>query len=215
MIRSMTGYGQNTCKKENIECTIELKTVNNRYLDTSIKLPKIISYMDNDIKNIIFSKLSRGKVDVFVTFEDLSDNGFSVNVNKSLADAYVKTLKTLIKDYDLKGDIDIDSIINIPDIISVTKNELDKELVREIICETLFNALNVLIDMREKEGSTLKDDLLQKLELIEAFVKIVEQKSPSVVVEYRNKLQQRLKEMLDSGIVDEARLITEVAIFAD
>ena len=215
MVRSMTGFGQSTCKRENIECTIELKTVNNRYLDTNVKLPKIISYVEKDIKNKITEKLSRGKVDVFVTFSDLGDNGYSVNVNKGLADAYVDALKTLIKDYDLKGDINVESIINIPDIINITKNQLDENVVRSIIEETLDNAIDVLIEMREKEGNNLKNDLLQKLELIESYVKTIEQKSPMVVVEYKNKLQQRLKELLDGGVVDESRLTTEVAIFAD
>lgn len=215
MVRSMTGFGQSTCKRGNIECTIELKTVNNRYLDTNVKLPKIISYVEKDIKNKITEKLSRGKVDVFVTFSDLGDNGYSVNVNKGLADAYVDALKTLIKDYDLKGDINVESIINIPDIINITKNQLDENVVRSIIEETLDNAIDVLIEMREKEGNNLKNDLLQKLELIESYVKTIEQKSPMVVVEYKNKLQQRLKELLDGGVVDESRLTTEVAIFAD
>lgn len=215
MVRSMTGFGRHTCKKENIECTIELKTVNNRYLDTVIRLPKIISYMEKDIKSAIAAKIARGKVDVTVTFEDFSDNGFSVNINKSLANAYIETLRSLIKDYNLKDDIGIDSIVNISDIISVTKNELDEQLVKSIIEETLKNAIDVLLDMREKEGNALKHDLLDKLELIEGYVKKIEQKGPGVVEDYKNKLQQRLKEILQDVVIDETRITTEVAIFAD
>lgn len=214
MIKSMTGFGQGTCQRDNIECTIEMKAVNNRYLDVSIKLPKFMSYLENDIRSIIGKKISRGKVDVFVTFENSSDDEFEVTVNKGLAHAYINTLKGLAKDYSLK-DVSVDTIANIPDLIKVTKTKLNEGMIKGVVIGALDDALNILIDMRQKEGENLRLDLLAKLQGIQDLVYDIIESSKGMVLEYKQRLEQRIKELTDNVKLDPMRLEAEVAVFAD
>ena len=214
MVKSMTGFGQGTCLRENIECKVEIKAVNNRYLDVSIKLPKIISFVENDIRSLIAKRISRGKVDVFVTFEHSSDDEFEVNVNKGLAHAYISALKDLAKDYSLR-DVSVDTVANLQNLITINKKNLDEELVRDVVLNASDNALDVLVEMRQKEGLNLKLDILSKLQTIEDLVCDIIENSKDIVLEYKQRLEQRIKDLTDNVKVDPARIETEVAIFAD
>ena len=212
MIKSMTGYGSAKGTVEGIEVSVELKSVNNKFLDTSVRLPRSFIFAEETVKAAVQSHISRGKVDVFVTVDTSMADDMVVRVNEPLLKGYIDALQHIADEYALPNDISVMSVSRFPDILSVEKKELDADAVADgikSITEQDFDS------MRVREGEKLRNDVLLKLENIENFVGIIEESAPKTVTEYRQRLLQKLNEVLGSAGVDESRIITEAAIFAD
>lgn len=215
MIKSMTGYGSAKGTVEGIEVCVELKSVNNKFLDTSVRLPRSFLFTEETIKSAVMTHITRGKVDVFVTVDTSMADDMVVKVNEPLLKGYIAALKQIAKDNDLPNDITAMSVSRFPDILNVEKKELDAEAVAAGIRNIAEQALCDFDAMRIREGAKLKEDVLSKLETIEKLVGIIEVESPKTVDEYREKLRQKLLEVLGTSGIDETRIVTEAAIFAD
>ena len=215
MIKSMTGYGSAKGTVEGIEVCVELKSVNNKFLDTSVRLPRSFLFTEETIKSAVMTHITRGKVDVFVTVDTSMADDMVVKVNEPLLKGYIAALKQIAKDNDLPNDITAMSVSRFPDVLNVEKKELDAEAVAAGIRNIAEQALCDFDAMRIREGAKLKEDVLSKLETIEKLVGIIEVESPKTVDEYREKLRQKLLEVLGTSGIDETRIVTEAAIFAD
>ena len=215
MIKSMTGYGSAKGTVEGIEVSVELKSVNNKFLDTSVRLPRSFIFAEETVKAAVQSHISRGKVDVFVTVDTSMADDMVVRVNEPLLKGYIEALQHIADEYALPNDISVMSVSRFPDILSVEKKELDADAVADGIKSIAEQALQDFDSMRVREGEKLRNDVLLKLENIENFVGIIEESAPKTVTEYRQRLLQKLNEVLGSAGVDESRIITEAAIFAD
>ena len=215
MIKSMTGYGSAKGTVEGIEVCVELKSVNNKFLDTSVRLPRSFLFTEETIKSAVMTHITRGKVDVFVTVDTSMADDMVVKVNEPLLKGYIAALKQIAKDNDLPNDITAMSVSRFPDVLNVEKKELDAEAVAAGIRNIAEQALCDFDAMRIREGEKLKEDVLSKLETIEKLVGIIEVESPKTVDEYREKLRQKLLEVLGTSGIDETRIVTEAAIFAD
>ena len=215
MIKSMTGYGSAKGTVEGIEVCVELKSVNNKFLDTSVRLPRSFLFTEETIKSAVMTHITRGKVDVFVTVDTSMADDMVVKVNEPLLKGYIAALKQIAKDNDLPNDITAMSVSRFPDVLNVEKKELDAEAVAAGIRNIAEQALCDFDAMRIREGAKFKEDVLSKLETIEKLVGIIEVESPKTVDEYREKLRQKLLEVLGTSGIDETRIVTEAAIFAD
>lgn len=215
MIKSMTGYGSAKGTVEGIEVCVELKSVNNKFLDTSVRLPRNFLFAEESIKSAVTRHVTRGKVDVFVTVDTSMADDMVVKVNEPLLKGYIDALERISKDYNLPNDISAMSVSRFPDVLNVEKKELDADAVAVGIANIAEQALCDFDAMRIREGAKLKEDVLTKLDNIDRFVGIIEKESHKTVVEYREKLTQKLNEVLATAGIDETRIITEAAIFAD
>ncbi len=215
MIKSMTGYGSAKGTVEGIEVCVELKSVNNKFLDTSVRLPRSFLFAEETVKSAVMSHITRGKVDVFVTVDSSMADDMVVKVNEPLLKGYIAALEQIAKENDLPNDITAMSVSRFPDVLNVEKKELDAEAVAAGIRNIAEQALCDFDAMRIREGAKLKEDVLAKLETIEKLVTVIETESPKTVEEYREKLRQKLLEVLGTSGIDETRIVTEAAIFAD
>ncbi len=215
MVRSMTGFGRGTFSDNGKEFTVEIKTVNHRYIDFYIKLPRQIGYLEERVREVASQSLFRGKVDIFISFEDRSDNSRSVTLDEPLASAYIQAVEKLKKKYSLKDDLSVSLISRFPDVLRIEKNEDDEEHLWSVLKNALDLAIASLLQMREKEGNELRNSLLQKADYMETIISDISHRSPQVVTEYKQKLEYRIKELLNQQTVDENRIAMEVAIFAD
>ncbi len=214
MIKSMTGYGKSILNSENRRYQIELKSVNHRYLDISIKLPRTISYLEEDIKKEISSVIKRGKIDVFVTFENNSQEGRDVKINKELAKLYIKQLKELAQEENIDKHIDIVEIAKFPDVLTMEINQ-DDEIIKKEIVDVTKQAIIKLSEMKNIEGERILLDLTQRVDYIEKKIMEISQKSTGLIQEYVVKLEKRIKEIIDIEELDKSRLAQEVVIYAD
>lgn len=214
MIRSMTGYGKSILSVDGREYQMEIKSVNHRYLDISVKTPKTISYLEDTIKKQISEKIKRGKVDVFVTFENNSQEGRNIQINKELAKMYIKQLKELAEEEKILSNIEVMDIAKIPDILTVKADE-DDEKIKEEIIQTTQEAVNKIIEMKSIEGSKIEQDLLARIDNIENKIEEISKKSTGLIEEYVVKLEKRIKEILKTEEIDKSRLAQEVVIYAD
>lgn len=215
MSNSMTGYGKGYIEEEGRSFRVEMKAVNNRYIDLNIKMPRQISSLEDRIRRYVASKIYRGKIDIYITQDKLSKDDVVVNIDEILADSYYNALKKIKDRYSLKDDVSLSILSRFQDIITIDKREDDEEKVWSTLHKALDDAINMLTAMRSKEGSMLSADILKRCDLIYNMVTDVEKRSDVVVDEYREKLKERIKEYLGEVEVDEARLINEVAFFAD
>ncbi len=214
MVKSMTGFGRNVLSLEERRYTVEIKTVNHRYNDISIRLPRFLIGLEDQLRQLIAKSVSRGKIDVFVNVENLSINSKNIKIDEALAGAYVDEMRKLIETYHLKDDISATSLLKLPDVI-VASNEIDEDIYWQELSKCANDALSALKGARETEGQNLKHDLLARLDEISSKVPEIEEKSKGLVDEYRKKLEARLDELNARGIVDEARLGAELVLFAD
>ena len=214
MIRSMTGYGRGKYEIDSREYTVEIKSVNNRYCDISVKLPRSISYLEEKIKKEITNKVSRGKVDVFITFYNNSTKGKNIKFNRELAGIYINELKELAKENGINSDIQVTDISKFPDVLSI-ENEEDEELIWNELKLPLEEAINNFISMKETEGRKIYEDLTNRIENIQSKVDIISENSTRLIKEYIVKLENRIKELLDTDKIDENRLAMETVIYAD
>ena len=215
MIKSMTGYGRAREVRNKRDITVEVRSVNNRYLDCTVKMPRMYAFAEDAVKKHVQQAVSRGKVDVFVTLDNAGAEKVQVSVNKPVADGYYAALKQLAADYDLEGDISVSLLSRFPDVLLAEKAEEDVEQMAKDICSVLDRALADFDQMRSREGQRLKDDVLSRARTIEDKVALVEERSPQTVAEYRTKLEARMAEVLSNTQLDPARILTEAAIFAD
>ncbi|AEV69314.1 YicC/YloC family endoribonuclease [Acetivibrio clariflavus] len=215
MIKSMTGFGRGKSQADGMECLVEIKTVNHRYSDIYIKIPRQIAFLEDKVREAISKSISRGKVDVFISFEDFSEDSKSILIDEGLAKTYISAVQQLRDKYDLQDDISVSLIAKFPDVLKVEKVEQDEEKIWKVLGEALNTAIESLVCMRQIEGEGLKNSILEKTDYIESIVKDIEIRAPEVVKEYKCRLENRIKEILDQQVVDENRLATEVAIFAD
>ncbi len=215
MIRSMTGYG----RQENIAggrgIIVEIKTVNHRYFELSARITRGYGFLEERLKSYLQRRIFRGKVDVYVSIETLEDTDVQVMVNHSLAAGYVNALREIAEKYGLPYDVTASTLARYGEIFTIHKAPEDEDAVWEAVLPTLEKAVDNLLCMREAEGERMRQDVLNHAEKIMELVGKVEERSPQTVEEYRHKLEQRLEEMLSGAAVDEQRILTEAAIFAD
>ncbi|KGM96087.1 hypothetical protein Z968_07550 [Clostridium novyi A str. 4552] len=216
MLRSMTGFGRGTTKEGSSRSfTIEIKSVNHRYFDLNLKMPRNLLSLENKIRECLKEKINRGKVDVFITQNVYSNDDMEVKFNEQLADSYVKCLEKIRDRYETTDDISVSLISKFPDIISVEKKEEDSEEIWNYMKEPLNEAIESLVSMRQNEGKKLKDDVIEKCNIIQELLKDIEKRAPLVVKDYKEKLNDKINELLENSDIDESRIAMEVAIFAD
>ena len=214
MIKSMTGYGRGNISKNDREYQIEIKSVNHRYLDISVKMPRQLSYLEDAIKKEISSKVKRGKIDVFITFNNNSLEGRTIKINTELAHAYITELKKLSEKEEILSDIQVTEISKYPDVLNI-QNEQDDDKIKEEVIEVLNNATDNFICMRQVEGSKISEDLLKRLDYIQVKVNEISKFSTGLIEEYVVKLETRIKEILKDQELDKQRLAQEVVIYVD
>ena len=215
MVKSMTGYGRAEETVNGCTITVEQRSVNNRYLDCKVRIPRLYLFAEDAIKSRVQNTISRGKVDVFVTLDNAGAEKVQVSVNKSVADGYYAALTKLAEEYHLSNDISVSLLSRFPDVLLAEKAEEDVEQMAKDICAVLDRALADFDQMRTREGERLRDDILSRAETIEAKVALVEERSPQTVSEYRARLEAKMSEVLANTQLDPARILTEAAIFAD
>ena len=215
MIKSMTGYGGAKGSVEGLSVSVELRSVNNRYLDVTVKLPRTLLFSEETIKQAVGRHISRGKVDVFVTVDASNSDDMEVRVNEPLLRGYLETLGGVAEKYGLQNDLTLMSVCRLPEVLSTDRREMDNSAVLEGIKDILEQALTEYDAMRLREGEKLRDDVLSRLDEISRLTGIVEENAPKTVAEYRARLEQKLQEVLGSANIDESRILTEAAIFAD
>ena len=215
MIKSMTGYGGAKGSAEGLSLSIELKSVNNRYLDVSVKLPRSFLFAEELIKAAVGRHISRGKVDVFVSVDSSASDDMVVRVNEPLLRGYMDALGAVAEKYGLENDMTLMSVCRLPEVLSTDRRELDNSALAEGLSAILEQALEEYDAMRLREGEKLRDDVLSRLDEISRLTGIVEEASPVTVAEYRARLEQKLREVLGSANIDDSRILTEAAIFAD
>lgn len=215
MIKSMTGYGGAKGKSGKLDITIELRSVNNRYLDCSIRMPRVYISAEDALKARVQQEISRGKVDVYITIDSTNADDVKITLNESLADSYIAALNEISQKYELKNDVTAMALARFPDVLQVEKVEEDADIIETDMCLILGEALDDFGKMRTAEGEKLYNDISSRLDEIERLTKLAEERSPKTVVEYRSKLEQRMKDVLQTANIDESRILTEAAIFAD
>lgn len=215
MIRSMTGYGRGENEAEGRKFSVEIKSVNHRYNDISIRLPRAMNYLEDKIRKTLMKKIMRGKTDVYINFESFSEDDVNIKINEPLAKAYCEKLDFLRSNYGLEGNNTLELVAKFPDIITVEKVQDDEDTIWNALLPALECAIDNFIAMREVEGETLKADILKKADIIEKYVEIVKERAPFVAEDYRQKLTARLVEILGETNIDEQRILTEVTTFAD
>ena len=215
MIRSMTGYGSAKGTADGLEITIELKSVNNRFLDCSVRMPRSFLFAEDAIKSAVQKHISRGKVDVFVSVDSSQSGDMSVKVNEPLLKGYLEALNHIAEEYQLPNELSALALSRFPDVLVVEKREMDAEAITAAFCEIAERALRDFDAMREREGEKLRADVRNRLDLIDGFVTAIEKESPRTVEDYRCRLEQKMKEVLNGAGVDENRILAEAALFAD
>ncbi len=214
MIKSMTGYGKSTYSSNSREYQMEIKSVNHRYLDINVKLPRAISYLEDDIKKQISIMVKRGKIDVFITFDNNSDEGKDIKINTDVAKLYIKELRKLAEEENLLSNIEVTDISKFPDVLTI-KNEQDDEIIKKEVIALSQEATLNLVKMREVEGEKISKDLLDRIKIVEDTTLEIAKLSTGLIDEYVVKLEARIKELLKTEDIDKQRLAQEVVLYAD
>ena len=215
MIRSMTGYGRAVMTLNGREITVEVRSVNNRFLDCSVKLPRAFSYAEDAVKQKIKEQVSRGKVDVFISVNTTAGENVKISLNRPVLEGYLEALRTIAADYGVREDISATSLARFPEVFLMEKPEEDEAQNTADIVAVAQQAVSAYNAMRETEGAALAADLRAHAAVILSYVEKVEARSPVTVAEYRARLESKLREVLESTTIDEGRILTEAAIFAD
>lgn len=210
----MTGYGKANLSKQEREYQVEIKSVNHRYLDISVKMPRVLSYLEEAVKKEISSQVKRGKIDVFITFENNSTEGKEIKINTEIAKIYIDELKRLAKQEDILANIEVTEISKFPDVLSI-QNKQEDETIKSELLETVSQATESLVQMRATEGSKIAEDLSVRIKAIQEKVEEISSLSTGLIEEYVVKLESRIKEIARNQEMDEARLAQEVVIYAD
>ncbi len=215
MIKSMTGFGRCEVQKDARKFTVELKGVNHRYLDVNIRMPKKLNFFETAIRTLLKSYATRGKVDIFITYEDSSQNQVAVKYNEALAAEYLKYLNRMAEEFGLENDVRVSTLSRYPEIFTMEEQAEDEEELWNGLKEALEGAFAQFVETRTTEGENLKKDILEKLGILEELVGYIEERSPQIVREYREKLEEKTKELLADAQIEDSRIAAEVILFAD
>ena len=215
MIKSMTGFGRCEVSENNRKFTVEMKSVNHRYLDVNIKMPKKLNFFESSIRALLKDYIQRGKVDMFITYEDMTENNVSVKYNKDIAGEYLKYLKEMAEEFGLDNDIRVSSLSRYPEVLTMEEVTIDEEGIWKTLEKAIKGAAEGFVETRIKEGENLRNDLISKLDGMLSHVGFIQERSPQIIAEYKQKLEDKVKDLLADVKVDENRLLMEVTIFAD
>ena len=215
MAKSMTGFGRGEFLSEEKQISVEIKTVNHRFLDISLKMPRVLKCIEEKIRKLVQGRLARGKIDIYITYTELQKAGCNVCIDEGLAEAYIRTLRSAAEKYQLSANIYATDLLRLPDVINLVGAEMDEEAVWADLSAAIERALDSLLEMRKSEGARLTENLLEMADHIEELMKVVRERAPAVPLEYKEKLQARLETLLSSDAVDPQRLAQEVAFYAD
>lgn len=215
MIKSMTGFGRCEVLKDSRKFTVELKSVNHRYLDVNIRMPKKLNFFETSIRTLLKSYADRGKVDIFITYEDLSQSQVSVKYNAALAVEYLKYLNQMAEEFSLDNDVRVSTLSRYPEVFTMEECSEDEDELWNGLKEALEGAFSQFVEMRTKEGERLKEDILLKLDLLSEQIRFIEERSPQIIAEYRTKLEEKMRELLEDTQIDDNRIAAEVILFAD
>lgn len=215
MIKSMTGFGRSEIVKGNRKISVEIKSVNHRYLEAGIKMPKKLNVFESRIRDLLKKYATRGKIDIFINYEDDSESQVNLKFNQNIADEYMAIFNNMSEKYNLKNDMTVGGLARFPEVITMDEVQEDEEELWHFIEEAMKAALEQFVNTRILEGENLKKDLLGKLDHMEELVAFVEKRSPEIMKEYRSKLESKVKELLGDTTIDESRIATEVIIYAD
>ncbi len=215
MIKSMTGFGRSEIVNEERKIIVEIKAVNHRYCDMNIKLPKKLNYFEANIRNFLKDYIQRGKVDVFITYEDYSNQNVCVKYNKELAAEYIKHLNSMVSDFGLDSDIKPSVIARFPDVMTLEEQSADEDVIWDCLRGALDEAAKKFVESRIMEGENLKNDLLSKLDEMLKIVSYIEEKSPEIIADYKSRLVEKIEELAANTQIDEQRIAMEVTLFAD
>ena len=216
MIRSMTGFGHGEVSNDkNQKVTVEMKSVNHRYCDISLKLPKKLAMFEANIRNIMKEYASRGKIDIYVSYEDLSETAVSLHYNQSMSEEYMQVFKKMQEDFNIETKITAEALAKYPEVVTIEEVQQDEEVWWELLEAALRQAAEKFVETRTIEGANLKRDLLGKLDQMAADVAFIEERSPQIIAEYRSKLEEKVKEFLEDSTIEENRIAAEVTLYAD
>ena len=216
MIRSMTGFGHGEVSNDkNQKVTVEIKSVNHRYCDISLKLPKKLAMFEANIRNIMKEYASRGKIDIYVSYEDLSETAVSLHYNQAMAEEYMQVFKKMQEDFNIETKITAEALAKYPEVVTIEEVQQDEEVWWELLEAALRQAAEKFVETRTIEGANLKRDLLGKLDQMAADVTFIEERSPQIIAEYRSKLEEKVKEFLEDSTIEENRIAAEVTLYAD
>lgn len=215
MIKSMTGFGRYEYADEKRKFTAEIKSVNHRYLDVNIKMPKKLNFFESSIRNLLKEYMERGKVDLYITYEDYTEDNYSLRYNASLAGEYLKYLRQMAAEYGLDDDIRVSTLSRYPDVFVMEEQSIDEKELWSGLEKAIRGACEMFVASRIGEGENLKNDLMAKLDKMLSYVDYIEERSPVIMQEYRARLEDKIQEILGDRQMDESRIATEVTIYAD
>ncbi len=215
MIKSMTGFGRYETVTDEYKISVEMKAVNHRYLDLSIKMPKKFNFFEAGIRNLLKNYIQRGKVDVFISYEDYTENKMCLKYNSALAAEYMEYFAKMEEQFGIQNDIKVSALARCPEVLIMEEVPEDEDQMWKLLSETVEEAAKRFVQTRLTEGENLKADLLGKLNLMNDILEFIEERSPKILVEYRAKLEDKVKELLAGAAIDEGRIAAEVTIYAD
>ena len=215
MVKSMTGYGRAVQTVNGREFTVEIRSVNNRYLDCNVKLPRVISFAEDAVKQAVKAAVSRGKVDVFISLNSEASDDVQVKLNKPVVEGYLAAMRQMVDEYGVKDDISVSTLARMNDVFVVEKPQTDEDQLKSDLLSVVEQAIANYNQMRAVEGAALETDLRNRAATILELVAQVEAASPQTVADYRKRLEEKMREVLENKSIDEGRILTEAAIFAD
>ena len=215
MVKSMTGYGRSEKITPLAKCSVEIKSVNHRYLDMSIKLPRKLNMFEADIREVLKDYIQRGKVDVFVSYEDYSKESVNIKYNQEIAAEYMKYFAKMAEDFELDDDIRVSTLARMPEVLVSEDENINEDEIWKLVKDVLVEACDAFVVSRIKEGENLRTDLLEKLEAMSKNVAFIEERYPKTIEDYKNRLTTKIKEVLEDKQLDESRILTEVCIYSD
>lgn len=215
MIKSMTGFGRCEAVTDECKISVEIKAVNHRYLDLSIKMPKKFNYFEAAMRTLLKDYIQRGKVDVFITYEDYTEDQVSLKYNSTLAAEYMKNFEKMAEQFGLEDDVTVSMLSRCPEVLTMEQVPEDEEHMWAMLQEVLKGAAENFVETRLREGENLKNDLIGKLDHMLSMVDFIKERSPKILEEYRQRLGDKVRELLQNSTIDESRILTEVTVFAD
>lgn len=215
MLKSMTGFGRYELSEGERKITVEMKAVNHRYLDVTLKMPKKLNFFESAIRTLLKEYVQRGKIDVFITYEDLSSKGAALTYNRAIAAQYMDYFRQMAEEFDLENNVKVTDLARCPEVLTLEDQQEDEEEIWQMLEQAVRGACEKFVETRVREGEALKTDLLVKLDEMLGLVAVIEERSPQIVKEYRTKLENKVLELLADAQMDEGRIATEVTIFAD
>ncbi len=215
MIKSMTGFGRGEFERKNRKITVEMKSVNHRYCDVNVKMPRKLGFLENEVRSLVKQRLSRGKIDLYISYEDNSDEKENIKFNSDLAKEYLKYFALMSEQFGLDNDIKVSHLSRYPDVLVVEEKEDDQEELWVILKGAVEDACEKMIVTRATEGELLKEDMVKKLDVMLEALEVIKDKTPLIIASYKEKLENRINDLLENVAIDESRLAIEVAVFAD